>query len=221
MSSTMLFKTLLSGDAKMLAFLNGKAPTLDAAVAKGTVIFPGSFNPLHRGHIELSKAAANVAKKSGVIFEISASHPDKGTLSEKELTKRVNQFKARNLSVVITRAPFYLDKARLFPGCQFTVGSDTFKRIVNKKYYSADASIDAMEKVLQGIRDCECRFIVAGRKNSDGVFENVEEIVDEMKKQLGAEVAGRLVRGLYIGIPEKGFRVDLSSSEIRARESKQ
>ena len=37
--------------------------------------------------------------------------------------------------MAVTCAPLFIDKARLFPGCTFVVGSDTIKRILDKKYY--------------------------------------------------------------------------------------
>lgn len=76
--------------------------------------------------------------------------------------------------VLMTNAPTFVQKARLFPGCSFIVGYDTGNirltrkidslaiRILNKKYY-----MDSEEGVLEALRELSqlnCRFIVGGTK---------------------------------------------------------
>ncbi|CAM9967304.1 unnamed protein product, partial [Discosporangium mesarthrocarpum] len=132
-----------------------------AAIKPGTVVFPGSYNPLHRGHMRLMEAACSLHARrvlgdghqggagaggrggGGVraVFEVSVSNADKGVLSVGEIRARVAQFIDRAgtgwpFPLALTRAPLFKDKARLFPGCAFVVGADTAKRIVNPKYYN-------------------------------------------------------------------------------------
>jgi nicotinic acid mononucleotide adenylyltransferase len=120
----------------------------------GCLIYPGSFNPLHEGHIGLVLAAL---KKMGwtptseepnpcVIFEISAVNADKPPLDSNELIQRVIQFnsfinplfanaKLTNIGIAITSKPFFEQKSECFPSSKFLIGMDTFTRIINPKYY--------------------------------------------------------------------------------------
>eukprot|EP00939_MAST-03C_sp_MAST-3C-sp1_P004539 g4539.t1 len=192
-------------------------PIADVTFNSDTVIFPGSFNPLHKGHETLASVAEAYTKKN-VIFEITASHPDKGNLSEEELTKRINQFKSRDLSVVITHASFYADKAKLFPCCAFLVGADTFSRIFSPKYYGS-GSVDDLAKMIQGLRTLKCTFVVAGRKDKNGTFKTAEHVLADLKSEIGSKAVEELLEGMFDAIPESEFRVDMSSTELRARKS--
>ena len=92
------------------------------------------------------------------------------------------------------------------------IGSDTFERIVDPKYYG-DQSVRAMKVVLDGIRECKCDFLVFGRKNDKtGEFETAEMIL----KKSGDTISD-CVKGMYSSVPESAFRIDLSSTEIRKK----
>jgi len=203
-------KALREGKAKCVGFLkSGKSASDDELLLRNVAIMPGSFNPLHRGHLACAEIAREfLAKRDDLVFEISMEHPNKGLLDDEEVSKRVSQFEGR--TVVVTRAPLYVDKAKIFPNSTFVIGADTFERIVDPKYYG-DKSIRAMKVVLDSIRACKCDFLVVGRKNSDtGVFETAEMILKKRDKSISD-----CVKGMFSSIPEKAFRVDLSSTEIR------
>lgn len=94
---------------------------VNAALPQGsTIILPGSYNPIHRGHLGLMEVAralhaerlrsgckghdgaggetpgvAEVQGKSEnvyAVFEISVSNPDKGVLAAEEVRRRLKQF---------------------------------------------------------------------------------------------------------------------------------
>ena len=99
-----------------------------------TLIVPGSFHPLHAGHRGLARTAEQLTGR-GAVFELSMVNVDKPSLDFIELRDRLGQFGEQ--SVVVTAAPNFIEKARLFPGATFAVGADTIARIAAAKYYSA------------------------------------------------------------------------------------
>ncbi|MEM8861569.1 MAG: hypothetical protein AAGD96_24865 [Chloroflexota bacterium] len=167
------------------------------------VLLPGSFNPLHQGHMELASVAEQILEKP-VAFEISAVNVDKPTLPKDVILARIAQFAGQH-PVYVTGAPTFLDKARLFNNTVFVIGFDTAERILMPKYYDGDSS--NMLEALDEIRSLSCRFLVAGRKGKDGVYDSAESL--------------KIPEGfadLFQSIPDDVFRNDISSSEIRQQE---
>ena len=143
-----------------------------------------------------------------LVFEISASNVDKPSLSKGQIHDRVSsQFVSSGRPVVITAAPRFIEKARLFPNCTFIVGADTVKRMLNKKYYS-----DSSEELIAAIAEIAhlgCRFLVGGRE-VDGKFLTLADV-------LKASSIPTSLHRAFIGLSSDQFRVDISSSEIRGR----
>lgn len=167
-------------------------------------VLAGSFDPFHEGHRALARAAAGILE-SEVVFELSAYNVDKPPLARAEVDRRVAQFAGLG-TVVLTRAPTFRDKARLFPNCTFVVGWDTAVRLVEPRYYGGDVA--DMARALAAMRRLGCRFLVAGRVH-DGVFRSPAEV----RMPEGLE-------DLLSPIPEAAFRYDLSSTELRLAASR-
>ncbi len=67
---------------------------------------PGSFNPLHNGHRELLAAACRMRGDDAEgCFELSVGNADKGLLPLEEIQRRLAQFTATGLPVVVTQVP--------------------------------------------------------------------------------------------------------------------
>lgn len=164
------------------------------------VLMPGSFNPLHAGHKELAGVAANILKQP-VAFEISALNVDKPPLAQDVVLSRIAQF-AGHFPVYVTGEPTFLGKARLFKGVTFVIGFDTAERVFMPKYYG-DSEADMMDAVAE-IKALGSRFLVAGRKGKDGVFDSPETLKVPSEFQ-----------DLFIPIPDGLFRRDISSTELR------
>ena len=106
-----------------------------AAHPAPTIVYPGSFNPLHEGHHALAQAAQALVKQLGggrlapasVLYEIAAVNADKGAVDRATLEARLPQFAERGEAAVLTRSPLFVEKARIFPGAYFLIGADTVK----------------------------------------------------------------------------------------------
>lgn len=169
---------------------------VDARIA----VLPGSFNPLHAGHRRLAEVAAELSGRE-VLFELSVANVDKPPLTEPEVRERLAQFRGR-ARVVLTRAPRFVEKARVLPASVFVLGWDTFVRLFDARYY---VGIEAMQAALLEMRDLECRFLVAGRVQA-GVFHALDVA------GVPAEFAP-----MFQAIPETRFRLDISSTELRGQ----
>jgi cytidyltransferase-like protein len=170
------------------------------AIPRG--VLAGSFDPLHEGHIQLVRTARAILGFP-ISFEISVLNVDKPPLRNTTVQRRLRQF-AWRVNVELTRAPTFLDKARLFAGAVFVVGADTAERIVSPEYYANDES--TMRNALRAIAECGCSFLVAVRANDFGQLQSLDSIAVPVD-----------FRHLFRQIPATQFRLDLSSSAIRTR----
>ncbi len=166
------------------------------------VLFPGSFNPMHEGHVLLARVAEEL-RQQPLAFEISVTNVDKPPLAGETVRHRLTQF-VWKAPVELTRAPTFLEKSRLFPSTTFVIGADTAERLVAPKYYGDDEL--RMHEALEEIANSGSRFLVAVRIDAAGRVHALSDIP-----------VSRRYADLFTEIPEHRFRSDISSSEIRAR----
>jgi hypothetical protein len=165
-------------------------------------LLSGSFNPLHRGHVGLARAAARHLGAE-VHFELSVANADKPELPREEVERRAAQFAGVG-PVWVTRAPTFVAKAELFPGAAFVLGWDTAVRVIDPKYYGGESGRDA---ALRAMLERGCRLVVGGRVDASGAF-----------RTWGGELAGEFA-GLFVALAEGDFRVDVSSTQLRQKGS--
>jgi hypothetical protein len=134
-------------------------------------------------------------------FELAAVNADKPNLPLPEVLDRLAQFAGRQ-SILVSDAPTFVEKARLYPGTTFVVGFDTAERILQTRFYH-DSEAE-MKTALETIREQGCRFLVAGREDDAGTHHEAAALEVEPA-----------FRDLFRPIPTAVFRHDISSTEIR------
>jgi hypothetical protein len=78
---------------------------------KPALLLPGSFNPLHEGHLRLAEIASKIVGFAAA-FDLSVLNADKPPLPDEEVRRRLTQFVWR-APAWLTRAPTYTEKAEL------------------------------------------------------------------------------------------------------------
>ncbi len=169
-------------------------------------IFPGSFNPIHKGHLEMIDIAEH-RLGNRVALEISVQNIDKPPLDYIELEYRLAEIEKVHpgQAVWFTQTPLFEDKSQLFRESMFVVGTDTLRRFADLRFYHE--STHQLHDVLRMIAYHNCRFLVFARKNRDGTTDSLETIsIPDMLRSLCDEV------------PEDIFAMNISSSDLRRNE---
>ena len=167
-------------------------------VAPGQLIFPGAFDPLHAGHRRMAEIAERISSQQ-VAYELSIVNVDKPLLDYCEMRTRAAQFTDRTLW--LTSAASFLEKIALFPDSTFVMGSDTYTRLLELKYYGG--SVEAATQAVRQIAEKARRIILFDRAR-DTACKNLARI--DVPQQL---------QDITTAIPVEDFQSDISSTQLR------
>jgi hypothetical protein len=171
------------------------------AARTGRLIFPGSFDPLHEGHLLMARIAEEIAERP-LEYELSITNVDKPALDYMEIRDRAAQFAGRPLW--LSRATRFLEKLETFPGGTFVMGADTYLRLADPRYYagSTTAATDAARTIATRAGG----LIVFGRSQGDVFLDPAQLDVPQV------------LRDVTYFVSQREFRLDLSSTELRRRQ---
>jgi len=203
----------------------------DPILPSSSLIFPGSFNPPHDGHVTLARVAAasfSQQEVTPVFMELSLTNADKPSLDPRSVSERAQKFlELGNLpsqcGILLTSSPLFSQKVEILkrymaPALDengqkigFIIGTDTMRRILDPKYYGND--MKNMLEAVRGMGRAGVKFVVGGRleqgkTNAKPIFVSGHKELEELPKD---------VQSMFSLVSEEQFRVDISSSEIRQR----
>ena len=161
------------------------------------VLFPGTFDPCHDGHVMIADA---VERQFGrrVAYAITADPVHKPALGAVDLLDRVASIRVRDggaRPILLTEGdPLFVDKARRFPGAGIALGVDALLRMLDPSWGPG------VGEMLETFRALGTTFYVVGRV-VDGRWMTMEEVpIPETFRDLFHSADGRR---------------DVSSTELR------
>lgn len=144
-------------------------PLSSRPIVRPLVVYPGSFNPVHGGHLGLARIAAELIGRP-VDFELSTTNVEKPRIDADDLHSRCEGLRMATAGagcyghLWLTAAPTFPEKAALFAGATFVVGLDTFRRIADPRFYEETGGLDL---ALGTMSDHGVRFLVFFRHVDD------------------------------------------------------
>lgn len=146
----------------MIFSRSGDLAPLDPSYLRDKIILPGSFNPLHYGHLRIAQELYNLTGKE-VVFEICLKNadPSKVPLTASYLANRLAHFRGGH-ELVVSNLSLFAEKASVFR-CDFAVGSDTWRRILDPSYFRKG---DSQDSLMSGFSKLGINFYVFEREGS-------------------------------------------------------
>lgn len=167
-------------------------------------LMSGAFNPPHEGHFGVANAAMEQYNRR-TVFEVTADPPHKEALTVQALLQRAKLLQG-NDRLFTTKLPFYIDKARKYPGRPLIMGADAMVRLMDPKW-----GIDFGE-MMGEFYNLGTKLYISGRE-IDGNFTTCENIIDDIQNRFAFKdwASARIVMK-----PLEG-EWNISSTELRKK----
>lgn len=169
---------------------------------KHLALMPGAYNPPHEGHLAAAQAVMDEYGRT-TVFEVTAEPPHKEALSVQLLLQRAKLLQGHD-RLFTRKEPYYLDKAKSFPGIPMVLGADAMVRMLDPKW-----GINPID-LFKGFIGLETKLLVAGRV-VDGKFVTCQDILNDLRTK-GSPGVWALATNVLM--PVDG-RWDISSTELR------
>jgi nicotinic acid mononucleotide adenylyltransferase/nicotinamide mononucleotide (NMN) deamidase PncC len=166
-------------------------------------LMPGAYNPPHEGHLGTAQHVMDEYGRT-VVFEVTAEPPHKEALSAQSLLQRAKLLQGYD-RLFTRKEPFYIDKARAYPGIPLVLGADAMVRMLDPKW-----GLD-LEQMFKDFQKLETKLLVTGRMIGDK-FVTVDDISKDFRLK-NARVWGY---AQSVMLPVSG-RFDVSSTELRSK----
>ena len=178
------------------------------------IFYPGSFNPYHDGHAQGSLAAFKTAvhlndNVKGLVHTTCINPKHKAEPTVPELLRRIKQMRSKNFLLTLDD-PYYVDKAKMFPGSMIAMGADVLLSLFDPKW-----GLDPVE-MLDVFADNNVRFLVQGRLVGDKFYklQEIRELIKVIKPD-GKTYYPLQDTKYYRCFAHVEGRLDLSSTELR------
>lgn len=190
--------------------LNGTRGGRESIDLTRVVLLPGTFNPLHDGHRNMADQVERISGKP-VCYTTTADSLHKPPLTVPALLDKAAQLRyerwlgadTARTAVFTHRDPLFIDKARMFPGTGFVIGTDTLIRLLDPVWYGNNPRVVTV--MLEEFDHLRTRFYVFGREIPGKTFATLSDVViPATSKHLFIEMPGRW---------------DVSSTDIRKKEA--
>jgi nicotinic acid mononucleotide adenylyltransferase len=173
---------------------------LPDCTAPKLVVYSGSFNPMHEGHLGIIKRAEEILGVRPVV-EISVHSVGKPPLDHIDVYTRLEQFQKANVNSIISDCPLYSGKIAVFEKffdfeeLVFCIGYDTYERIFSMDHYKDE---ETYENFIRQLQTSKTKFLLFGRGGQNKVNEEHKHFIIEDGRALN-------------------YRVDVSSTELRKK----
>ena len=207
-----------------------------------SLVIPGSFNPPHKGHVELAKAAMKATGCEIAFFELSITNADKPSLTAEEVARRLQGFLTLTTSMempdqwglILSDAPLFVQKVDLFHPKQVPQTTMLPSSSVRPTPVLSNApkpplpfviGTDTLvrilnpkyynhdtQQMLQAMERMDCTFVVGGRVEQSKSTTSTDNPVFVTGDTEIQSLPSHL-QSKFIILPS--FRVDISSTELR------
>lgn len=169
------------------------------------LVYKGSFNPIHEGHIKLIETAKEkYAAKP--LFLISSNTYQKGTVDANNLAERIKKINDAGYIVGIMNNGFYWDNLNYL-----------YERTFFKSKIISCLGLDSLSRLVDCYKNHEWSFKEMSQYAGQGEAKFMEEMFSDFKLAVFDRNIGSKNSLTYanLNIDFHGFNMNISSSEIR------